>query len=309
MLLVVAHAAEAASVMRQCRKACTDEIDTCIADGGRRFACRKLVLGQCKRTGVVYCGGAPTGAIVAPTTLTATVAGTGTIDLRWVDNEDRERNWVVERSLQPASGFTRIGVTAKDVVTYRDGGLAIGLTLYYRVIAIGHGNRAISAYSNVVSATTRDMTPPSVPTGLAAAAVSCGQVNLSWTTAIDTGGSALKGYNLYRNGTFRKQVIATTTTETGLAASTAFSYAVSAVDNAGNESARSTTASAVTPACPATTTTTTSTTTSSTTSSTTTSSSTTTTTTVPTTTATPTATPKPKPKPTATATASGDNPY
>ena len=249
MVSMLVNVAGATSVMRLCRQACTDEIDTCIAEGGTRFACRKLVLGECKRTAVEFCGGAPAGEIPAPSALTAKVVGSGTIVLQWIDNARRERSWVIERSLEPTSGFAWIGATAKNVVTYSDVGLASGLTLYYRVIALGHGDRAVSAYSNVASATTRDMTPPSIPTGLAAAAASCSQVNLTWTTAVDVGGSGLRGYNLYRDGTFVKLVTGLSTSDAGRAASTPYSYTISAIDNAGNESARSAAASATTPAC------------------------------------------------------------
>ena len=72
---------------------------------------------------------------------------------------------------------------------------------------------------------------------------------------------------MYRNGVFVKQVLApaTSTADPGMAASTAYSYAVAALDNAGNQSATSIPASASTPACATSTTTTTTTTTTSTT--------------------------------------------
>ena len=50
----------------------------------------------------------------------------------------------------------------------------------------------------------------------------------------------MSGYRIYRNSVFLKQVAAsaTTTSDTVLAASTVYGYQASAVDNAGNESAR-----------------------------------------------------------------------
>ena len=70
---------------------------------------------------------------------------------------------------------------------------------------------------------------------------SCSQIDITWTGSTDTGGSGVKGYNIYRNGVFLKQVLAlvTSASDTGLPASTSETYAVSAVDNAGNESALS----------------------------------------------------------------------
>ena len=76
-----------------------------------------------------------------------------------------------------------------------------------------------------------DTTPPSVPTGVTASASSCSQINLAWNASTDTGGSGLKGYDLYRNGAFLRRLLvpATSTADSGLAASTVYSYAVKAI--------------------------------------------------------------------------------
>src|SRR5881396_3512316 len=55
--LHVATSAEAASLSRQCRKACGDGIAACVAAGGHPRACRKGVLGRCTREGVAVCEG------------------------------------------------------------------------------------------------------------------------------------------------------------------------------------------------------------------------------------------------------------
>src|SRR5205823_713865 len=113
------------------------------------------------------------------------------------------------------------------------------------------------------------------------------------------GGSGIKGYNVYRGGVFLKQVLApaTSSTDSGLLPSVTYAYAVSAVDNAGNQSNKSGNVNVKTPVCPVTTTST------STTTSTTTTSSTTTTLDPPTTTITalPTTTPPPTAPTTGTA--------
>src|SRR3989442_4457885 len=54
--LHVGTSAEAASLSRQCRRACRDEIAACVGAGGHPRACRKSVLGSCKREGVAACG-------------------------------------------------------------------------------------------------------------------------------------------------------------------------------------------------------------------------------------------------------------
>src|SRR5262245_1401879 len=91
-------------------------------------------------------------------------------------------------------------------------------------------------------------TVPSVPSGLTATASSCSQVNLSWK---DTGGSGLVGYKVFRGGAQITTTASPSYNNSGLAASTAYSYTVASYDNAGNTSAQSTPASATTPACPA----------------------------------------------------------
>ena len=58
---------------------------------------------------------------------------------------------------------------------------------------------------------TPDTSPPSIPTGLTASAISCTETDLAWDASTDVGGSGLKGYNIYRNGAFVKQVITSST--------------------------------------------------------------------------------------------------
>jgi chitodextrinase len=96
-----------------------------------------------------------------------------------------------------------------------------------------------------------DGAPPSVPGGLSASPTSCGQITLAWSASTDSGGSGLKGYNVYRNAVFLKQVAApaTATSDAGLQPSTVYSYSVSAVDNAGNQSGMSSAVGTNTPAC------------------------------------------------------------
>src|SRR6185369_6501355 len=140
-------------------------------------------------------------------------------------------------------------------VATTDGSLAASTAYSYAVSAIDNAGNE-SARSAAVSVTTPacpDTTAPTVPGGLSGSATSCNAASLAWTASTDSGGSSLKGYNVYRNGTFVKQVTGVATTDGSLAASTAYGYAVSAIDNAGNESARSAAVSVTTPACPDTT--------------------------------------------------------
>ena len=98
-----------------------------------------------------------------------------------------------------------------------------------------------------------DTSPPSVPTNLVATAVSPSQVDVSWSASTDNVG--VTGYRVERcqgaGCTTFAQVgtpTGTSFSDTGLSASTSYSYRVVAVDAAGNASAYSTVASVTTPA-------------------------------------------------------------
>jgi chitodextrinase len=62
--------------------------------------------------------------------------------------------------------------------------------------------------------------------------VSSSSITLAWTASTDNVG--VTGYNVYRGGTLVTTVTGTAYTDTGLAAATAYSYAVRARDAAGN---------------------------------------------------------------------------
>lgn len=92
---------------------------------------------------------------------------------------------------------------------------------------------------------------PAAPTGLTVTGTTSSSVSLSWSAV-----SGATGYHVYRNSTrvTSSALTASSYTDSGLAAATSYSYAVSAVDQAGTESARSaavpaTTTGGTTPVC------------------------------------------------------------
>jgi len=90
-----------------------------------------------------------------------------------------------------------------------------------------------------------DTTPPSVPTGLTATAISSSQIALVWSPSTDN--IAVSGYKVFRNGVLSGTVSSTTGyQEAGLSPATTYAYAVAAFDAAGNTSAQSSPASATT---------------------------------------------------------------
>lgn len=91
-----------------------------------------------------------------------------------------------------------------------------------------------------------DTQAPTAPTGVTATAKTGTSVSLSWTASTDNTG--VTGYNVYRDGVQVGSSTTTSYTDTGLSASTAYSYTVKAKDAAGNVSAASAALSATTSA-------------------------------------------------------------
>jgi PKD repeat protein len=109
------------------------------------------------------------------------------------------------------------------------------------------------------STPTASSTPvqPAPPTNLVASATMCTQSTLTWSAAPETGGLRIASYDVYRKRgtdsgfTFVKRVAAptTATADTALGAVTMYQYNVYAIDESGNASSASNTASTTTPAC------------------------------------------------------------
>ena len=75
-----------------------------------------------------------------------------------------------------------------------------------------------------------DTTPPSAPTNLSGTSPSSSQVNLSWGASTDNVGVA--GYRVLRNSSQIATTTSLTYSDTGLTASTTYTYAITAFDAA-----------------------------------------------------------------------------
>ncbi len=117
-------------------------------------------------------------------------------------------------------------------------GLSSGVTYHYAVVsADGSGYTSTSTDQTF---TTYNATPPSVPTGLTATATSSSAIDLSWNASTGDGTYPVAGYQIFRNSTqVATDTSGTTYADTGLAASTTYSYTVDAYDTEGNVSAQS----------------------------------------------------------------------
>ncbi len=146
--------------------------------------------------------------------------------------------------------------TLGNVTTYTDSGLIAGNSYNYNIQAVDSGpnNSAQSALSSF--STTTDNLAANPVTGVTATANGAARVDLSWAAATDLpnpGGVGIAGYNIYRNGasTPTYQVTGANTTsyaDTNVSASTKYTYTITSVDKASNESAPSASVSATTAA-------------------------------------------------------------
>jgi fibronectin type 3 domain-containing protein len=183
-------------------------------------------------------------------------AEAGGIALSWVasDSADVEK-YLLHRDTAPIDssagpeGIAPIDSVGVGTTSYSDTTGAAGTEYYYRVTAVDTAANE-SGFSEEATATPTDVTPPPVPTGLAATAGGR-QVGLSWASG--TGGG-LAGYRLYRSAQglpdtsgaplSERLITGSTFTDTTAEVGEAYRYAVTSVDTAGNESALSGVASA-----------------------------------------------------------------
>ena len=178
----------------------------------------------------------------------------GTAQLSWDANSESDLagykiyyGFAARTSTCPAGGYTTT-VDAGNTTYYLLSSLQNGVTFYFSITAYDTSNNE-SCLSNEVSkymSSTGDDVAPSVPANLLAVPASGTQIDLSWSASSDNVGVA--GYRIYRAGTLLTSVTSLTHSDTGLSPATAYSYAVSAYDDAGNESERSAAASATTSA-------------------------------------------------------------
>ncbi len=180
----------------------------------------------------------------------------GGVALSWAasDSADVEK-YLLHRDTAPIDssagpeGIAPLDSVGAGTTSYSDTTGAAGTEYYYRITAVDTAANE-SGFSEEATATPTDVTPPPVPTGLAATAGGR-QVDLSWASG--TGGG-LAGYRLYRSAQglpdtsgaplSERLITGSTFTDTTAEVGTAYRYGVTAVDTAGNESASSGVASA-----------------------------------------------------------------
>lgn len=176
-----------------------------------------------------------------PTNLTANAPSYNRVDLTWTasaDNVGVVGYWIVRNGVTIAQ--------AGAVTSFSDTIVSASTTYSYNVAAFDAAGNT-SGPSNTATVTTPavpDTQAPTAPTNLSATTVSTSQINLAWNASTDNIG--VTGYEVYRNSIKVATVTTTSFGDTGLSASTSYSYFVKARDAAGNVSAASNTVTAVT---------------------------------------------------------------
>ena len=185
----------------------------------------------------------------APPSVTATPFDCTSVSISWQAASGNGSAAPSQYLVYRDNASTLIATVASTISTFVDANAGAYSTHSYGVSTKTVGGQT-SAPTWSGSVATGTLCPPDAPTGLAASAANCSQVNLSWAAPARTG-AGLAGYRVYRNGGFIKQVTTTSTADTGLTGSTTYLYEVSALDVAGRESVRSQ-IYATTLACPVT---------------------------------------------------------
>jgi hypothetical protein len=162
------------------------------------------------------------------------VASAGTSTLSWnVSNATSIAITPGSFSTSTLSGSTTVNPTSTTIYT----------------LTATNGNGTSTATTTV----TVDSQPPTVPSSFTVTGTTTSTISLSWASSTDSGGAGLAGYKIYRGASSSSLALlatlataSTTYTDTNLATSTTYFYAVAAYDGVGNISAESTSTSATT---------------------------------------------------------------
>jgi len=184
--------------------------------------------------------GSPVNPPAAPSNLSATAASQSQIDLSWTDNSNNESGFKIERgSGSTPNSWTEISTVGAGVTVYSNSGLSASTTYSYRVRAYnGAGN---SNYTTQATATTSDppSNPPNAPSNLNANSQSSSRIDLLWSdNSNDEDGFKIERGNGSNPSSWNEIVTVgagvSSYFNTGLIASTTYSYRVRAYNSAGN---------------------------------------------------------------------------
>ena len=164
-----------------------------------------------------------------PANLTATSRTTTSIALSWSASSDNVG--VIGYGLY--QGGLYIGTTPTTTTIFS--GLTCNTNYTLSIDAYDAlGNRSAKSIVGVATTACPDTAPPSTPTGVGASNVTQTSLTMTWTASSDNVG--VTAYDVFRNGTKTSTGTTTTSSQTGLACGTSYSFGVVARDGAGNTS-------------------------------------------------------------------------
>ncbi len=181
-------------------------------------------------------GGPPPIAPETPEALTAIATSHSMINLTWHDMSDNEESFVIQRRVIGGT-FQNIKTLGAGSVSFSDTSL-VALTEYtYRIKA--ENSAGSSGWSDIAYATTDDeaVIEPETPEVLEATTVSKTVINLTWRDMSDNEESFVIE-RMISGGTFQElQTMGANSTsfsDTGLTASTEYTYRIKALNSAGD---------------------------------------------------------------------------
>jgi len=169
-----------------------------------------------------------------PQNLKAATISSSKIKLTW--DKSTDNNFV--KGYNISRDNAKIGSSSSNA--FWDSHLEAGRTYCFRVTAFDNSNNESGASNEVCAATMAagDTTPPSTPLNPRATTLSSNAIQLTWDTSTDD--TNVAGYLIYRDSVPVAGSTDVNQYDLGLNRATKYCYRISAFDNAGNESIKST---------------------------------------------------------------------
>lgn len=187
-------------------------------------------------------GGAPAPADTtppsAPSDVKLTAHSLGSMSFSWSPSTDNVgvKGYLLFMDGTEKSNTAETTATVNDITCYNCG---ITVTVAAYDAAGNYSDESTNLY--VISDSPPDTTAPTSPANLTPGTITTDSISFTWSTSTDDKG--VDGYKIFRNGAQVSSSSLASYNDTGLSPDTAYVYAVSAYDVAGNESAKSSTIS------------------------------------------------------------------
>ncbi len=174
---------------------------------------------------------ADTSAPSIPSNVHQTGQTTGSITIAW--NASSDNVGVASYDIYRNGSLLR----SQPGISYTDTGLGVYTGYTYTIAARDAANNGSNLSAPLNAFTAQDITAPTVPDMLRRTSSTVSSISLAWNASTDDVG--VTGYRVYRSGSLLGTTGATNFTDTGLSASSSYTYTVSAYDASNNASSQS----------------------------------------------------------------------